>query len=338
MSPADVGVVVVAYGPEPELAHCLQAVRASTGVDVDLVVVDNGCSNDQLPALVQQCGGRLLSPGRNSGFAGGCNLAASTLTSDYVVLVNSDAVVAPDALRELVAPLGDSVGMTTGSVRLADRPEVINAAGNPVHFLGTSWAGGFGKPAGPHEQVREVASASGALLATRREVWEQLGGFYEDYFTYVEDVDLSLRCRLLGLPVVLVPTAVALHHYDFSRNERKLYFLERNRLLLLLTVLQRRTLLLLLPALLLWECAVLALATKDGWLRAKLEGWGWLLRHRREVVARRRVVQAQRRRPDADLVDVLSARLTPDNVARPPGFAVLDGLLAGYWRLVRPLI
>lgn len=335
---ARVGVVVVVFGAEPELASCLTAIAASAAVQLELVVVDNGCTNPQLSVLVGEHGGRLLAPGHNTGFAAGCNLAAATLESEFVVLVNSDAVISPTALTELIAPLGPTVGLTTGSVRLADRPDLINAAGNPVHFLGTSWAGGFGQSASSHELLRPVASASGALLAARLDVWRRLGGFGDDYFLYVEDVDLSLRCWLLGLQVVFVPSAVAHHHYAFGRNDRKYYYLERNRLLLLLTVFERRTLLLLLPALLLWECAVVAVAAKDRWLRTKVEGWIWLLRHRRQVLDRRQLVQAQRTLPDRALRDVLSGRVTAGNVERPPGFAVLDGLLASYWRVVRRLL
>ena len=89
-----VGVVVLAWKDEPYLAACVAAVRASEGVDVRLVVVDNG-SPDAPPDA--------LKPGRNTGFAGGCNLGAAALDTEYLALVNSDCVIAPDTLRHHVA-------------------------------------------------------------------------------------------------------------------------------------------------------------------------------------------------------------------------------------------
>ena len=91
-----------------------------------------------------------------------------------------------------------------------------------------------------------------------------------------------------------VPGAVVRHHYEFSRNQRKLYLLERNRAILLLTTYQRRSLLVLAPMLLLTEMLMLGAAIAGGWGRAKLRGWGWLWRHRDWVRARRALIQGER--------------------------------------------
>lgn len=334
-----VGVVVVAYGPEPELEPCLQAICSSTGVHVDLVVVDNGCTHAGLDELVDRAGGRLLRPGRNTGFAGGCNLGAASLgPAQALALVNSDAIVESTTLRALVNALGHDVAIATASVRLAHDPQTLNSAGNPVHFTGLSWAGALGEAAGRHAALRDVASASGATMAVRTDVWDELGGFDTTYFTYLEDTELSLRCWLLGLRVVYVPEAVSRHHYAFSRNPRKHYYLERNRLLMLLTLYERRTLLLLAPALLLWEAVVLVGAVAQGWGRSKAAGWFWLLRNSGSVRRRRAVVQAARRRSDSALLPLLEGRITPAAIALPPGFGLLNALLAAYWRWVGPRI
>jgi GT2 family glycosyltransferase len=76
-----------------------------------------------------------------------------------------------------------------------------------VHFLGFSWAGRCGEPARSPELPADVASISGACFGVRRELWQRLGGFEDQYFAYHEDVDLSLRCWLAGLSVRYVPGA-----------------------------------------------------------------------------------------------------------------------------------
>lgn len=332
----NVAVVVLAYAAEPHLDACLAAIRASRGVDVELLVVDNGCTRGDLTELLTLHGARLLRPATNLGFAGGCNAGVSALlTHDVVALVNSDAVLHPDALQALADALTDEVAVASACVRLAHAPHLVNSAGNPVHFTGVSWAGGMGESAAAHVTPREVASASGAAMAIRRSAWDELGGFDAAYFTYLEDTELSLRCWLGGWKVVYVPEAVALHHYDFSRNKRKHYYLERNRLLLLLTVYERRTLLLLGPALLLWEMCVIAGALVQGWLPSKLRGWLWLLRNQAHVQQRRRLIQRTRRRGDAELAPLLETRITGASIPLPRGFGVVDAALAAYWRAVR---
>jgi GT2 family glycosyltransferase len=253
--------------------------------------------------------------------------------------VNSDAIVEPDAVAALVQVLGEeTVGIASGSLRLRERPDTMNSAGNPVHFLGLSWAGGLGEPASSYGERREVASATGAVMALRRETWDALGGFFEPMFAYCEDLELSLRCWQRGWSVEFVPDAVALHAYEFHRNELKMYLLERNRLLVLLTVYGARTLALLAVPLLALEVAVLAVAVRQGWWAHKLRGWWWLLVHTGAVRRRRAEVQAARSRPDRDLARLLTGSFSPGEqtgFSAPPALALASGW---YWRVVRRMI
>lgn len=337
----EVGVVMLAYGDEPVLDRAVDAVLASRDVSVQLVLVDNGCTRDDLDEIGARPGVTLLAPGTNLGFTGGVNLGVARLpaAADVVALVNSDAVVDPDGLARLVAVAADpAVGIASGSIRLAEDPSTVNSAGNPVHFLGLCWAGGLGDPATAHAQPVDVAAASGAGLALRREVWDALGGFPEEFFAYQEDLELSWRCWQRGLRVRYVPDAVVVHHYEFSRNALKMYLLERNRLLFVATCYAGRTLLLLAPVLLAFEVAMLVVATAQGWGRQKLRGWWWVLRHLDGVRARRREVQAARTVPDRALAHLWADRFDAAAMPLPPGADVLQTVLAAYWRVVRRLL
>lgn len=328
--------VVTAFGPSPLLGECVTALLGSTGVRTEVVVVDNGGTEDAVDALAGTPGVRVLRPGRNTGFAGGCNLGVAASAGQHVALVNPDAVVAPDALARLSEALaGPGVGLATAGLRLRDRPATMNSAGNPVHYLGLSWAGGLGEPASAHATPADVAAASGAAVAFRRETWDRLGGFWEELFAYCEDTELSLRCWQAGLRVVYVPDAVVAHAYEFSRHPAKLYLLERNRLLVVLTVLERRTLLLLAPALVAFEAAVLLVAARQGWAREKLRGWAWLLAHRSVVRRRRTQVQQARAVGDAALAGLLTARFSPGAESGFHAPAAVNALSGLYWALVR---
>lgn len=334
---------MLAWQEEPWLPECLDAVLASTDVDVQVVLVDNGCTRTDVATLGARAGVTVLTPGQNTGFAGGCNLGAENLTAsslppDFIALVNSDCILAPDALSLLVAEARKpEVGPVMASVRLADRPALINSAGNPVHLLGVSWAGDLDEPE-TRTAPFDVAGASGAALLLRREIWERLGGFDEAYFAYLEDTELSLRCARLGLHARCVPTAVARHHYEFSRNATKMYLLERNRLMLLVTMWSGRALALLFPLLLALELGVLGQAAGQGWARQKIRGWWWLLTNRRHLVERRRLVRAEAAVPDQDWMRILTAQLDDQVIGSAAATRVVNGVVGFYWRVALRLL
>ncbi len=332
--PTRVTAVVLAWGDEPVLEEAVRALLASEGVAVDVVLVDNGCTSDALPRLAALAGVTVVEPGRNLGFAGGCNLGAARAGGEVLAFVNGDAVVQVDALAALAAALDDSVGLATASLRLHGQEDVMNSAGNPVHWSGLSWAGGLGRPAAAYAVPADVASASGAATACRADRFRALGGFCEPMFAYCEDTELSLRCWQRGWRVVYVPDAVVTHRYEFSRNPRKLYLVERNRLFLVLTLWSGRLLGLVAGPLVALELAVLAVALKGGWARHKVAGWWWLLRHAGLVRDRRREVQAARTLPDRDLAHLLTGDVEP-GVPALAAPAVLRRLSRVYWTVVR---
>jgi GT2 family glycosyltransferase len=336
---ATVTAVVLAYGEEPWLADAVRAVLASAGVGVDVVLVDNGAA----PGAIDKIRGldrvRVLSPAANLGFAGGCDLGAAEATGQYLAFVNSDAIVSATALAALTEVAAEpGVGLAMGSIRLADAPELMNSAGNPVHITGLCWAGGFNEPASSYAERRQVTSGSGCCFVIRRELWKRLGGFAPEYFAYCEDTELSLRLWQRGLSVEFIPDAVVLHHYEFSRNTNKLYLLERNREICVLTTFDRRSLLVLAPLLVLTEMLMLAAAVTGRWGGAKLRGWRWIWQHRRWIGERRTTIQSERVVPDSVVLGRLTARIDPANFAAPPGLSVLNIIMSSYWSVARRLL
>jgi GT2 family glycosyltransferase len=338
--PVQVSVIVLAYGAEPYLRAGIDAIFASVdgageAVDLELILIDNGAQ-----AAVAGIGPdprlSIVRPPKNLGFAGGCNAGAAQARGRDLVFVNSDAIVAPDAIHVLTSALTDpSLGIVTAAVRLADKPDLMNTVGNPVHYLGVVWAGGFGEPCEQHAVRTDVASASGAFFAVRHDRWNELGGFDDQYFAYHEDTDLSLRVWQHGYRVQYEPAAVARHHYEFSRNPTKQYLLERNRWITVLTVFPGRVLAGILPALLAFEVPLCALALSQGWLGDKLRSYRWLIAHQQFLRQRRRRVQDANRMSPAEFCGLLSSRIEPTMVERPRGFGVLNVLLHLYWTVFR---
>jgi GT2 family glycosyltransferase len=244
-----------------------------------------------------------------------------------------------DALAELVRfAQKPEVGIAQPSIRLSEDPSRLNSDGNEVHFLGFSWCGSFGEPAAKRTSPRTITSAMGAAMVLRRELWDELGGFEPRYFAYHEDVELCRRCWHRGLELVNVPSAVAVHRYEFGRTPNKIYLSERNRLLFVLTEYETRTLLVLAVPFIMVELAAFlgALATRTA--GQKLAGWIWLLRNRRWVRQRRRQLQGERVVSDARLAPLFATRLEAGNYSLPGWLRPLDVLLAVYWSVARRLL
>jgi GT2 family glycosyltransferase len=322
---------VVAYRAGEALGRLLDSLEGE-----EVVVVDNGGGGPELDAAAARERVTVVSPGRNLGFATGCNLGARQATGDALVFLNPDTVAAPRAPAELVRPLADpTIGIVSARLRLLDQPALLNSAGNEVHVTGIAWAGLYGQPAERVAELRDVAFPTGAAMAIRRELFEELGGFTEELFMYQEDLELGWRVRLRGLRVVVNPAADVYHDYEFGRNPGKQYLLERNRLVFVLSSYSPRLLLLLSPVLVSTEAAMLVLATKEGWARDKLAGWGWLLRHAGWLWRHRRETQRLRRVRDRELAQYLSPVVAPAMIPVPSPVRAINPLVARYWALVK---
>jgi GT2 family glycosyltransferase len=332
---ATVTAVTVAYGGAAGIDDAVDHLLASAGVELDVVVVDNGTSDGVLDRVRSTDRVQVLDAGENLGYGGAGNLGARRSKAEFLAFVNPDVVVEPDTIARLVAVAGsDDVGIASASVRLREDPSLLNSAGGAIHFLGLGWAEGFREPASTVAADRDATAASGACMVLRRERFAALGGFTPELFLYHEDAELSLRAWMRGWRVRYVADAIALHDYDFGRNPRKLELLERNRLVVVLTCYSRRLLLLVLPALLVYELGMAVLALAQGWGSEKVAGWRWLLQHAGWLREQRRRVQRDRRVSDRDLVDRFAARFTGAQVALPRVLAPADRLLAAYWGLV----
>jgi GT2 family glycosyltransferase len=336
VSTPKITAVVVAYGAEPWLERAVDAALASVDATVDVVLVDNGCTDGAVERLRHQLGVTVVNDGENLGFTGGCNLGVRHARGEFVALVNPDAIVEPPALAALAAVAGrPDVGLATASVRLADRPELLNCAGLALHFLGVSWSAHFERPASDFTEETEVFGASGACMVVRRALWNELHGFVDELFAYYEDCELSLRVRQHGLTVIFVPAAVVVHRYEFSRNHGKLYLADRNRWIVLLTGFERRTLLVLSPALVALDLVMFTVALRQGWARDKLRSWWWLARHGAWLRQRRTEVQATRTISDHEISKWFEAHIEPGNFIVPKGLLRLQSLVGSYWKVAR---
>lgn len=295
-------VIVVNFNGGGLLHACLDSLQGQRFRDFRTVVVDNASTDGSADALEQRFPGvSVIRSPRNLGFAAGNNLAVREAGSArWIALLNPDAVARPEWLEQLMAAAHAHPQFSLFSSRLlADEAgTVLDGAGDAYHLWGIPWRVGHGQPApGAYLEAREIFAPCAAAALYRREVFEDTGGFDEDFFCYVEDVDLAFRARLLGHRTLYVPESIAVHvgsgvvgrHSDFQ-----IYHGHRN---LVWTWVRN------MPALLLWlylpahlaltlvSLAVFALRGRGApiW-RAKRDAWRGLPR----AWAKRQATQASR--------------------------------------------
>lgn len=330
--------MIVAYRTGPVLLRCLDSFEGQDGL-LQAIVVDNGGGGPEVEEARGRDGVWVLQPAENIGFAAACNLGAREAAGDVLVFLNPDTVVADGALAQLERAVQDpTVGIAMARLRLLDEPEKLNSSGIEVHITGIGWAGGYGEPAASLTEVRDIAAPSGTAMAIRAATFREVGGFAEELFMYLEDLELGWRTRLAGYRVIVDPGADVYHDYEYGRNPRKSYYLERNRAVFVISAYSGRLLLLLSPVLVAAELGMAALSIKERWFSDKLAGWGWCARNVRTLARRRRATQRLRRAPDRELAALLTPVFSPAMIPVPGLLRAVNPVVERYWSLVRRLL
>ncbi len=235
---ARVAVVIPNWNGRRWLPDCLESIAAQTVAPAETIVVDNGSTDGSLELLSGSPGVRVVSLGRNTGFAFAANRGVEAAGTDLVALVNTDVVLAPDWIERMVRALESDSGAASVACKMVDLrdPDLLYDAGDVLRRDGAcEQRGRFERDDGRFDQPGEVFGACAGAALYRRDVVLDAGGFDERYFTYLEDVDLALRLRLGGWRCRYEPV-VARHAGEGSsvRLSNPLHFwVERNTLLLL---------------------------------------------------------------------------------------------------------
>lgn len=215
-----VSAIVVNHSRRELLDACLRSLREAiehAAVPGELIVVDNG-SDDGSVELVRDRHpeAAVVAFGENRGFATAVGAGIRRSRGDWVLLLNNDATAHPDAVAQMLAAgrSAPDVGSVAAQLRFADTG-TINSAGIAVDRLGVAYDRLLGAP--PHRGEPapvEVFGASGGAALYRRSMLDDLGGFDERFFVYMEDADLAWRARMRGWRCLYVAAAVVDHHHS----------------------------------------------------------------------------------------------------------------------------
>jgi GT2 family glycosyltransferase len=232
-----VSIVVVNFNGKELLKQCLHTLLETNYPNYEVVVVDNASTDGSIAEIERFFSSdphiNFVRNHKNAGHAEGCNIGARMTEGRFLVFLDSDIEFRDaDWLWELVRVMeGDeTVGVAQAKLVLAEDMNRLDYVCVAVDALGT-WAATYGLKEGGIRENFEILAASSGCCIVRRKVFVEAGGFDPDYFIYDDDTDLSLRVRLLGYRVLLVPSALVIHRGGVLRglNSKTLYHSSKNR-------------------------------------------------------------------------------------------------------------
>ena len=220
--------IVIPFRDRPELLrNCLRSLRKSTFRRYEIVLVDNGSEDPRTGRLLTRFGARddvrIVSGPGPFNFARLCNAGAAAATGDHLLFLNNDTeVLTRDWLERLLALAADpAVGAVGATLLYPDR--TIQHAGILPRSDGM-WVHPYrGRPAddpgdgGELRTVRTVPAITAACMMVRRDLFDNVGGFDEQFPVTLNDVDLCRRIRARGRLVVVTPHARLFHYEGLSR-------------------------------------------------------------------------------------------------------------------------
>lgn len=324
-SSPSVAIIYLSYHADEYLADMIEGLQKQTHPHdkIGVIVVDNphheyGSSAtviqkhviDPLQGIFKDV--VLLAQEENTGFAKGNNIGADWAVAhgyDYVFFHNDDGYLGETCLADLIEVLDsdDSIAEVQALMRLHPETDLVNNAGNNLHYLGFGYSNHYRVPVKDMPQkgiTTQLGYLSGAARMISTKLYTQYGGWDESYFMYHEDSEWTLRLRVLGYQSALVYSAHFYHKYRFAKSIKSLYYMERNRIGLWFTYLKWKTLLVLLPMALVMEVGQWLFAYKGGWLDKKIDIYKYWAKksNRKDWWKKRQHAQHVRRISDRELL------------------------------------
>lgn len=225
--PPLVSIVIPSFNGRRLLESCLASVRehAPAGVEIEVIVADDGSTDDTAAWLAQAHPGVVLvRRATNGGFCKAANAGIAAARGELIQLLNNDVVVSRGWLEAGLAPFIDPrVGAVAPLVLVRSAPERVDSAGDVYFAVGWPAKRGHGRPAEPFMRMppHRVFGASGSSAFYRAAALRTVGGFDERFGSYYEDIDLAFRLNWAGHRTVFTPDCRVLHAISASYDHRE---------------------------------------------------------------------------------------------------------------------
>jgi GT2 family glycosyltransferase len=212
---SEISIVIVNWNGAAHLPVCLNALRAQTFRNFEVIVADNASRDESLALLARDYPEvKVIALSKNLGFTGGSNAGIRAARGEFIVLLNNDTEADPRWLEEIRAAFErhPEAGLVASKMKLFDRRDTFHTAGDFYRRDGIPGNRGVWETdRGQYDREEYVFSACGGSAAYRKSMLDQIGLLDEDFFYSCEDVDLAWRAQLAGWKCVYAPGAVVYH-------------------------------------------------------------------------------------------------------------------------------
>ena len=255
-----ISIIIVNFNGLYFLDPCLSSLTAQSFKNFEIIIVDNASHDGSVEFIREHYPEvRVFIQKENLGFAEGSNAGIREAHGEFILTLNNDTVVSPDFISELVKPMVNdpSVGMCASKMVFPDGR--INSTAICISRSGAAWDRGGGESDhGQYDSAEEVFGPCAGAALYRRSMLDEIGLFDEDFFLFMEDVDLAFRARLSGWKCWYVPTARVVHIHGGTagfRSDISVYYGNRNLLWYVVKNFPLRTLILSSPWIITRNCA-----------------------------------------------------------------------------------
>lgn len=234
-----VSVIILNWNGKKFLENCLNSIFAQSYLNIEIILVDNGSSDDSVVFVKEKYPGvRIIENKKNVGFATGNNIGIKAAKGEYIFVLNNDTKTDNDCIKHLVlaAENNEKIGMCAPKILSMGQENIIDSVGMNIYPDGMARGRARKeKDSGQYDLKKETLFASACAVLYRKKMLDQIGLFDDDFFIYCEDSDLGLRAVWAGWQAVFVPQARVFHWYSGTTESIsgfKAFLAERNHFLL----------------------------------------------------------------------------------------------------------
>jgi GT2 family glycosyltransferase len=351
-----VGVVLVNYKEYANkyLNACRDSLRLQSYQNFIVYIVDNASSESSQVYLKESYPEAIILPREDGNYCAANNLGMNQAIldgCDYLVSANMDTEFLVDWLKELVLALDNNTqaGIAQSLILLDPKTPTekenpkINTTGNLIHFLLFGFTSNYNINLSEIslENYQELNGyASGCSFIIRSEIFQEIGGYNNDYYMYHDDLDISLKVKLAGYKLILASKSVVFHKYEFERSVRMLYYMERNRALSFFSIYPVSVIILLLPFWIAMSLGMLLFSILGGWFKTKLKvdayffkisTWRLIIKNRQHY---KNITKADKKECFNNFV----GRIEFQEIDNPILKYLVNPVFSAYWSLVKKII
>ena len=334
-----IGIIIVCYDNAVNSAKLISQLIDEIDPKDKLVVIDNNPNHKNLYNLKSFSRIDYLIKNKNVGFGSACNQGADLIKTDVdaYLFLNPDTLIEKGSIEKYKQVTKD---YSAYMANLLTKNNLINNDGSIVHISGLSWSGNYLNRffKNTNNKYRSINYASGACLFIWKKDFYDVGKFYDEYFLYYEDTDLSSRLILNKKKVGLINDAVVYHDYDSKISDVKYLNIQKNRYLYILINWPIKILILLLPIILIVDLMLISHSLISHKFKLKIRSYYELFRIIPKIYILRKKTMKLKKINSIEYFKTLDPKIDTSLIPQFFGIKLFNRFFVIYCKIVEKLL